>query len=381
MSNKVEKMFNRNGAFCDVLCYASLFDTDVTPSTFGKEIYFDGEDTRFCMKTMTYEYLSEIFNNYEVVVNEAENYYEPNSASSTKERVVTYEGGCTPRGYIDASRLLIDHYNHAVITIGLKGVGIVYNPTKIKDIRGYAKNIYEKLPTTSETLYDDSTPYVGLVTFSNGRYELDDAEIRTVHLDIDKSYNDDFKPIYDDIVKFLDKDNRKSGVVLLNGDPGTGKTFFIRHLVNTVKGNYVIVPAVLARHLDSPEMITFLASNRDSIFILEDCEDIIKSRDNAIFSGISSILNMSDGLMSDIFNGKFICTFNCDIGAIDNALLRKGRCAAMYTFNKLNKTKAKALLTELGKDVDVKDDMSHAEIYNYDDVNVEGYKKQQKVGF
>jgi hypothetical protein len=53
----------------------------------------------------------------------------------------------------------------------------------------------------------------------------------------------------------------------------------------------------------------------------------------------------------------------------------------MYTFNKLNKTKAKALLTELGKDVDVKDDMSHAEIYNYDDVNVEGYKKQQKVGF
>ena len=333
------------------------------------------------MKTMTYEYLSGMFNTYEVVVNEAENYYEPNSASSTKERVVTYEGGCTPRGYIDATRLLIDHYNHAVITIGLKGIGIVYDPTKIKDIRGYAKNIYEKLPTTSETLYDDSTPYVGLVTFSNGRYELDDAEIRTVHLDIDKSYNDDFKPIYDDIVKFLDKDNRKSGVVLLNGDPGTGKTFFIRHLVNTVKGNYVIVPAVLARHLDSPEMITFLASNRDSIFILEDCEDIIKSRDNAIFSGISSILNMSDGLMSDIFNGKFICTFNCDIGAIDNALLRKGRCAAMYTFNKLNKTKAKALLTELGKDVDVKEDMSHAEIYNYDDVNVEGYKKQQKVGF
>ena len=68
MSNKTEKMFNRNGAFCDVLCYASLFDTDVIPSTFGKEIYFDNEDTRFCMKTMTYEYLSGIFNTYEVSV-------------------------------------------------------------------------------------------------------------------------------------------------------------------------------------------------------------------------------------------------------------------------------------------------------------------------
>ena len=90
---------------------------------------------------------------------------------------------------------------------------------------------------------------------------------------------------------------------------------------------------------------------------------------------------MSDGLMSDIFNGKFICTFNCEIGAIDSALLRKGRCAAVYTFDKLNKDKAKVLLSELGKDVEVKSDMSHAEIYNYDDVNVVGYQKHQKVGF
>ena len=277
--------------------------------------------------------------------------------------------------------MLSVHLTTPTIRVSLSFATSTYDSTLIKDIREYTKDIYTKLPITTEDLYDENTPYVGLVTFSNGRYELDDAEIRTVRLDIDKSYNDDFKPIYDDIVKFLDKDNRKSGVILLNGEPGTGKTFFIRHLVNTVKGNYVIIPAVLARHLDSPEMITFLTNNRDSIFILEDCEDIIKSRDNAIFSGISSILNMSDGLMSDIFNGKFICTFNCEIGAIDSALLRKGRCAAMYTFDKLNKDKAKVLLSELGKDVDVKSDMSHAEIYNYDDVNVVGYQKQQKVGF
>lgn len=381
MKNNLERSFNRNGAFCDTLYYASMFETNVAPSTFAKEVYTDQEKEKFCMKTMTYEHLSNLFPNLEVVVNECETYYEPTSSSSTREREVLYEGGCSPRGYIDPTRVLIDKRSCAITTIGPKTIAVLYDPTIIKDIREYTKDIYTKLPITTEDLYDDNTPYVGLVTFSNGRYELDDAEIRTVRLDIDKSYNDDFKPIYDDITKFLDKDNRKSGVILLNGEPGTGKTFFIRHLVNTVKGNYVIIPAVLARHLDSPEMITFLTNNRDSIFILEDCEDIIKSRDNAIFSGISSILNMSDGLMSDIFNGKFICTFNCEIGAIDSALLRKGRCAAMYTFSKLNKDKAKVLLSELGKDVDVKSDMSHAEIYNYDDVNVVGYQKQQKVGF
>ena len=52
---------------------------------------------------------------------------------------------------------------------------------------------------------------------------------------------------------------------------------------------------------------------------------------------------MSDGLMSDIFNIKFICTFNADISKIDSALLRKGRCYANYTFKALDKDKVKHL--------------------------------------
>ena len=381
MNTKILNSFNRNGVFMDNLYYASMFDTDIAPSSYSKEIYTDTDKEKFCFKTMRNNYLADLFPDLEIISNECENYYEPTSCSSNRSRVVTYEGGCTPRGYGEPNRILIDHRNFVITTIGLKSVACIYDPTKVSDIRTYIKNVYEKLPVTTEELYDDDAPFVGLVTFSNGRYELDDAEIRTVHIDVEKSYNDDFKPIYDDIVKFLDKNNRKSGIILLNGEPGTGKTFFIRHLVNTVEGNYVIVPSVLARHLDSPEMITFLTNNRDSIFILEDCEDVVKSRDNAIFSGISSILNMSDGLMSDIFNGKFICTFNCDIGKIDDALLRKGRCAAIYTFDKLKKDKAQVLMNELGKDVEVTKDMSHAEIYNCDDINVTGYHKQNKVGF
>ena len=85
--------------------------------------------------------------------------------------------------------------------------------------------------------------------------------------------------------------------------------------------------------------------------------------------------------MSDIFNGKFICTFNCDISKIDDAVLRKGRCAAVYTFDKLKKDKAQVIMDELGRDVLVTKDMTHAEIYNYDSINVPGAQKQNKVGF
>ena len=150
-------------------------------------------------------------------------------------------------------------------------------------------------------------------------------------------------------MKFLSSEERKSGLIVLNGEPGTGKSYFIRHLIKNIDNNYVLIPPSMAENLASPEFTSFLMSNTDSVFILEDCETVIKQRSMADFtSAVSSILNMSDGIMSDIFNGKFICTFNADMGSIDDAILRKGRCYAKYTFGKLDKEKAKVLLNERG---------------------------------
>ena len=381
-NQKLIHSFNRNGAFTDVLFYASTFDTDVVPSTYGCDVYTDDENVRFCMKTMTYDYLAKLFPLYGVVVNEVDNIYEPNSSASKKqERKILCESGYTARGYVDANRILIDYINRAIFTISLNTIGVVYDPTKITDIREYCKNIYTKLPTTSESIKDDSNPYIGYITFVNGRYDLVDAEINTVELDIDKSYNDNFKPVYDDIVNFLDEKNRKSGIILLNGEPGTGKTYFLRHLINNVKGNYIFITPAIATHFASPDFISFLQDNRDSIFILEDCEDVIMSREARMFTGIQGILNMSDGLMSDIFNGKFICTFNCDMTKVDDAILRKGRCVAVYTFDKLNKEKAQVIMDELGHDVTVSEDMTHAEIYNYKANDTSSNQRKKKIGF
>ena len=377
----IEKVINKNGSFVDTLYYANAFNTDDVPSTYGCDVYHDEDKERFCMKTMTYEYLAELFPNMDVIVNEVENIYIPNSSASLQTRKIVYESGYTSRGYMDASRILIDSFSQAIFTISTKTIGVVYNPKHIKDIRAYCKSIYSKLPVTTESVYDDGNPCLGVVGYSNGRYELNDAEINKVTIDIDKNYNDDFKPIYDDIVKFLDKDNRKSGIVLLNGEPGTGKTYFLRHLINNVEGNYVFITPAMATHFSAPDFITFLTDNRDSIFILEDCEDVIMSRETRHMTGISAVLNMSDGLMSDIFNGKFICTFNCDISKIDEAILRKGRCMALYTFDKLKKEKAQVIMNELGHNVTITKDMTHAEIYNYDAVNVPGTQKKTKVGF
>ena len=228
----------------------------------------------------------------------------------------------------------------------------------------------EEKPKTSE---------VRLVVFDQSFYSVP-AKINKTNVDINKNYNDDFKPVYDDLVKFIE--SRECGLVIMNGIPGSGKTTCIRHLITNYPGKYILVTNAVAESLASPEFMSFMLDNRDSVFILEDCEQVIKDRDeeNNFSGAISNILNMTDGIMSDVFNIKFICTFNANIETIDKALLRKGRCYVNYEFKKLCAEKTKAILNERGIVLDNYEPMTLAEIYNYDKTDCT-VKKETKIGF
>jgi hypothetical protein len=118
----------------------------------------------------------------------------------------------------------------------------------------------------------------------------------------------------------------------------------------------------------------------NSVIILEDCERLLVDRENGN-SLIGTLLNLSDGIISDAFNLKFICTFNANISKIDKAVLRKGRLKVRYEFGKLCKEKAVALAEKLGKKLEKEEDMVLTDIYNYDDVVDHGIKKKKSIGF
>lgn len=225
--------------------------------------------------------------------------------------------------------------------------------------------------------YVEEEAGVNLVAYNQEYYTIP-TKVQPTRINLEENYNDDFIPVTKDIEKFLDE--RKSGLIVLRGIVGSGKSNYIRHLVTTHPGNYVIVTNSLAGHLASPEFISFMLENKNSIFILEDCEQILMDRGDNISGAIANILNMSDGLMSDIFNVKFICTFNADIDQIDKAILRKGRCFANYEFKKLCAEKTKVLLNRQGIVLDKYEPMTLAEIYNYQDNDCSN-KKHSKIGF
>jgi len=367
--------------------FAELYG--LMPSTYVVSYDEELKDCRFDLPSADKEFIKSIYPNAKIystsgrhIDDEASCVTEERNDEQDIQPIYNRYGAYAISSYVSAETTIILDDIHVIITIDKNSMEAIYDYDSDIDIEAFCDDLCEKLPTIDESV-DDDHPEVQLVAYSpdSGYYTMS-SEINAVNIDIENNYNDDFKPIYDDIVDFLESDERRSGLIVLNGEPGTGKTYFIRHIITKCPNNYILIPPSIASNLSSPEFMTFLVENRNSVFILEDCESVIKDRTISDFANaVSAVLNMSDGLMSDIFNGKFICTFNADLNQVDEAILRKGRCFAEYEFGKLSKDKATNLLHKLGHNVNADSEMTLADIYNYDIKNVSESKSTKKIGF
>lgn len=98
--------------------------------------------------------------------------------------------------------------------------------------------------------------------------------------------------------------------------------------------------------------------------ILEDAEKALTKRSLSDQpSLVSTLLNMTDGILGDILKLNVIVTYNCDRQDIDEALLRKGRLKAEYSFQGLKQDDAKKLIKKLDIDIKPEDNMTLADIY------------------
>jgi hypothetical protein len=165
-----------------------------------------------------------------------------------------------------------------------------------------------------------------------GTYTL---KIAKPKLAIEDNYNDDLLPVHQTILNRL-KHKSDKGLVLLHGKPGTGKASYIRYLITQTRKNVIFLPSNMAAAITDPGLMGVLVQYPDSIFVIEDAENIIIDRNRQGNSSVSALLNLSDGLLSDCLNIQIICSFNTDIINVDTALLRKGRLIAKYEFRELS---------------------------------------------
>ncbi|BDR25671.1 hypothetical protein RVBP16_1110 [Pseudomonas phage sp. 30-2] len=231
----------------------------------------------------------------------------------------------------------------------------------------------------------EEKPEINIIVADSHGYDLESFDmtpLQNIDAFIEENYNDDFKDTSEYIVEKIISSSK--GITLLYGERGTGKTNFIRYIANKAKKKKLIyVPSDMAPELARPQFVSFVMNHKDSVFIVEDAENILRPREGGGSSAVSNLLNMSDGILGDAVRCQFICTFNCKISEIDSALTRKGRLNAEYEFNKLTKEKSQNLLDKkYGTGTYVaKGEMTLADIYNMDNPDFKVQLKKQKIGF
>ena len=172
-----------------------------------------------------------------------------------------------------------------------------------------------------------------------------------------------------DFVEKLRK--RNHGLSIFEGTPGTGKTFYLRHLVGLLKEShrFYFVPTATMGVLSKPEFIGFWAEqrrihdNRQFVVILEDSDAALMTRGSDNREQVSAILNLSDGMLADFLRLQIICTINCSAADIDPALLRPGRLLCYRIFGRLGYIEAARLAESLGRQLPSARDYSLAEVF------------------
>lgn len=220
---------------------------------------------------------------------------------------------------------------------------------------------------------------LGMLVSRNGELHIRYKQLKLQKTNVDTHY-EGFD--YDHLLRTISEKNR-SGLILLHGEAGTGKTHLLRHLITDSDEEFVFLDnASLSKIADENFNDFVIDKLSGKILILEDGEDLMVDRKIKKSPYVSILLNMSDGLKSDFLNNKIILTYNYGDN-IDGALLRKGRLLADIEIKPLSVDKANSLMKSLGKKHRFTEPATLADIYNWEDEPNENItnRDQQKIGF
>ena len=273
---------------------------------------------------------------------------------------------------------LSNEYDNQIFEDGLYKVNSVYyqndNPKAKEHLNTLFSEYIEK--------YISKESKVSILLKTQIGLEIKTHSIKPYRIDFETMYNNDFFEVHTRVKNALTNDNK--GVVLFHGIAGSGKTNYIKWLTSQITNKkFIFVPTTMIGSLTDPAFISLLIGNKNSVLVLEDCENYIAERTsfNSNTDVVSSILNIADGILSDVLECQLICTFNSDISKIDSALLRKGRLIAEYKFKELTVEKCNKYLQSTDRDFRVDKPYSLAELTNIDIKELKEQDKQTKIGF
>lgn len=319
-----------------------------------------------------------------------------NSTNSTYQNFIEKQRRNNPSSILKAKK----RSGEIIELVGyISSVTIYFNPN-------IDLNAHKKFLIWLESYYQNEDVHTGydlgrssismLVKEGNDTYFRDFSVKNDSNLDnAEIVYGEGFLDFNSELLDRLEKE--KKGLVLFHGAPGTGKTYYIRNLLKDLasKNKRVIyIPPSLVEYMMEPSMLNFIINDiteneEDTILLIEDAEPLLESRKHGQgrTTGITNLLNSTDGILNDILGLIVIATFNTDIHNIDEALLRPGRLLARKEFKNIpakNLEKAAELFAVDSSKIEKNKDYSIAELTSLSTdkqiINHE-IEEERKIGF
>lgn len=168
------------------------------------------------------------------------------------------------------------------------------------------------------------------------------------------------KDLNEYIEEFL---NSSANVLILIGQPGTGKTTFIKNIIHRAGGDAKV--AYDEKVLNTDDFFAGFIEDDCRFLVMEDADAFLSARQDGN-SMMHKFLNVSDGLVSAADKKLVFSTNLPNIRDIDSALLREGRCFDVLQFRALTRDESKKVYEEAGVDKELPDgnEFTLAELFN-----------------
>ncbi|MGH8284499.1 MAG: AAA family ATPase, partial [Steroidobacteraceae bacterium] len=238
-----------------------------------------------------------------------------------------------PGAFVKARGRRKTDYSSGTLEIWAESLG------RLGDVRSALLAIVDEERVEEEMFTIDwhfSSPQLGL---SNVSFE----EIADQDL-LDEAYPNLGEPVAAFIDRYL---RARETVLILQGPPGTGKTRLVRAILAAMsrrKGSSAnVLYTADRRTLDNDEIFVEFLTGMHDAFVVEDADHMLGARANGNVD-MHRFLTVADGVVR-AQGRKMIFTTNLpNIGDIDEALLRPGRCFATVRTRALERAEIEPLL-------------------------------------
>lgn len=213
-----------------------------------------------------------------------------------------------------------------------------------KKLEGIAKDFFG----VARPPKDDHLTKIKLWDVAAGTGMADDKQLNfPCWADIRSNYS---RPTRRAITDLLDRDafdEHGGRLMILHGEPGTGKTTLIRAMAREwrewCKMHYIVdTESFFSRPTYMRNVINdSISKNKWNMVVIEDAEEFLApDAKSQVGQGIARLLNFGDGILGQSTKTVFVLTTNVPVTKLHPAITRPGRCFANIEVPKLTTEEA-----------------------------------------